>query len=96
MLEPVRRGRVATAPSRPSTSGSPIPDLEFDKAQRLAFEKEMLGLYVSDHPLLGAEWALKRRTDCTIAELADREDGDTVLVGGVVTNLPRKSHGRAT
>ena len=32
----------------------PIPDVEFDKAQQLAFEKEMLGLYVSDHPLLGA------------------------------------------
>ena len=32
-----------------------IADLEFDKSQRLAFEKEMLGLYVSDHPLLGAE-----------------------------------------
>ena len=30
-----------------------IPDTEFDKAQRLAFEKEMLGLYVSDHPLMG-------------------------------------------
>ena len=27
-----------------------IPDVEFDKTQRLAFEKEMLGLYVSDHP----------------------------------------------
>ena len=32
----------------------PIPDQEFSKSQRLAFEKEMLGLYVSDHPLMGA------------------------------------------
>ena len=37
-----------------------IPDVEFDKAERLAFEKEMLGLYVSDHPLLGMESALRR------------------------------------
>src|SRR5580698_10484533 len=37
-----------------------IPDTEFDKAQRLAFEKEMLGLYVSDHPLMGYEQALSR------------------------------------
>ena len=58
-----------------STTGSTIPDVEFDKAERLAFEKEMLGLYVSDHPLMGAEAALRRRTDCTIAELAEREDG---------------------
>jgi DNA polymerase III subunit alpha len=43
-----------------------IPDKEFDKAQRLAFEKEMLGLYVSDHPLMGYEQALARLTDCSI------------------------------
>ena len=36
-----------------------IPDTEFPKAQRLAFEKEMLGLYVSDHPMMGAERALR-------------------------------------
>ena len=44
----------------------PIPDDEFDKSQRLAFEKEMLGLYVSDHPLMGVEGALARHTDCSI------------------------------
>jgi DNA polymerase-3 subunit alpha len=67
-----------------------IPDVEFDKAERLAFEKEMLGLYVSDHPLLGAERALRQRVECTIAELLEREDGALVTVGGVVTNLQRK------
>jgi len=49
----------------------PIPEREFDKSQRLAFEKEMLGLYVSDHPLLGLEAALSRHTDCSLAELRD-------------------------
>ncbi|MEZ5320518.1 MAG: DNA polymerase III subunit alpha [Microthrixaceae bacterium] len=67
-----------------------IPAVEFDKKPRLAFEKEMLGLYVSDHPLLGAERSLARRTDCTIAELADLEDGSIRKVGGVVTGLQRK------
>jgi DNA polymerase III subunit alpha len=67
-----------------------IPELEFDKVQRLRFEKEMLGLYVSDHPLMGAEWAIRRRSDCTITELRDREDGTQVTVGGVVTNVQRK------
>src|SRR5262249_55395301 len=52
-----------------------IPDVEFDKSERLAFEKEMLGLYVSDHPLLGAERALRRKVDCTIADVTEREDG---------------------
>ena len=53
----------------PETSGqatgfadtrTPIPDTEFDKSQRLAFEKEMLGLYISDHPLMGLEGSLAR------------------------------------
>ena len=48
-----------------------IPELHFDKMERLAYEKEMLGLYVSDHPLMGAEHVLARHADCTIAELRD-------------------------
>jgi|TARA_Y100000310_G_scaffold292153_1_gene320699 DNA polymerase-3 subunit alpha len=67
-----------------------IADLEFDKSTRLAFEKEMLGLYVSDHPLRGYEGALRRRTDTSIAELREAEDGMFRTVGGVVTNLNKK------
>ena len=68
----------------------PIPDIEFDKGDRLRAEKEMLGLYVSDHPLFGVETALKRKVDNSIAELDDLDDGAQVLVGGVVTGLARK------
>ncbi len=67
-----------------------IPDFEFDKRDRLAFEKEMLGLYVSDHPLLGAEAALARRADCALDELAECEEGALKAVGGVITTLQRK------
>ncbi|MHB1584204.1 MAG: DNA polymerase III subunit alpha [Acidimicrobiales bacterium] len=79
----------------------PIPEQEFDKAQRLAFEKEMLGLYVSDHPLLGLEQALARHTDCPLAEVRDAAgeageaygygaEGSVRAVGGVVTELRRQ------
>jgi DNA polymerase-3 subunit alpha len=68
----------------------PIPDVEFDKAQRLTFEKEMLGLYVSDHPLIGVEAALRRRCDCSITELRETDEGVLRSCGGVVTNLARK------
>jgi DNA polymerase III subunit alpha len=68
----------------------PIPDVEFDKRDRLAFEKEMLGLYVSDHPLLGAEAALGRRCDATLDELDTLDDGALRSLGGVVTGLQRK------
>ncbi|HUC06285.1 MAG TPA: DNA polymerase III subunit alpha [Acidimicrobiales bacterium] len=72
----------------------PIPDTEFDKAQRLAFEKEMLGLYVSDHPLMGFEGALARLTDCSISDMREEDPvGDrgapVRTVGGVVTDLRR-------
>jgi DNA polymerase III subunit alpha len=67
-----------------------VPDDEFDKSQRLAFEKEMLGLYVSDHPLMGVEGALGRHTDCSINALRELRDGETRWVGGVVTALQRK------
>src|ERR1019366_155168 len=61
-----------------------IPDLEFDKTERLAFEKEMLGLYVSDHPLMGLEGALGKVTDITIRDLLDSASPpeDTTAVGG--------------
>ncbi|HVF73916.1 MAG TPA: DNA polymerase III subunit alpha [Acidimicrobiales bacterium] len=69
----------------------PIPDREFDKAQKLAFEKEMLGLYVSDHPLMGAETALRKHTESTISELREGStDGAVRWVGGVVTALARR------
>ena len=67
-----------------------IPDNEFDKSDRLRFEKEMLGLYVSDHPLLGVEAALRRKVDCGIAEAPEREDGAVLVLGGVITNMSRK------
>jgi DNA polymerase III subunit alpha len=67
-----------------------IPDLEFDKSDKLRFEKEMLGLYVSDHPLMGSEAALRRRTDCSLTELQQSEDGAVKVCGGVITALQRR------
>jgi DNA polymerase III subunit alpha len=56
-----------------------IPDAEWDKKTRLNFEREMLGLYVSDHPLLGIEHVIANGTDISVAELMaigeEDEDG---------------------
>ena len=67
-----------------------IGDVEFDKMPKLAHEKEMLGLYISDHPLLGIEGLIRRKSDCSIADLVDITDGSLRKVGGVITNLQRK------
>ena len=71
-------------------AGLEIPDTEFPKAQRLAFEKEMLGLYVSEHPLMGAERSLKRHVDSTLSELREAREGELRTVGGIVTALATK------
>ena len=67
-----------------------IPDVEYPKAERLKAEKEMLGLYVSDHPLFGVESALRRRAEHAIVDLSDMEDGSHVKVGGIITASARK------
>ena len=54
---------------------SEVPDLpEWDKKDKLAYERDMLGLYVSDHPLLGLEGVLGRLADVEIADLLDDEE----------------------
>jgi DNA polymerase-3 subunit alpha len=71
-----------------------IVDLpEFDKKEKLSFEREMLGLYVSDHPLFGVEHVLAKEADCSISSLtADegRPDGATVTIAGMISGLQRK------
>ena len=67
-----------------------IPDTEFEKRARLAHEKEMLGLYVSEHPLMGAERGLRRHIECTLTELKELREGELRVVGGVVTALNRR------
>ncbi|HWU32516.1 MAG TPA: OB-fold nucleic acid binding domain-containing protein, partial [Marmoricola sp.] len=71
-----------------------VPDLpEWDKSTLLAHERDMLGLYVSDHPLLGLDHMLATIADSTIgALLADeeRKDGDNVTIAGLVTAVQRK------
>ncbi len=68
----------------------PIPPDEYQKHQRLVEEKEMLGLYVSDHPLMGAEAALRKHVDCSIADTKDLKASDMRIVGGIVTSLIRR------
>ena len=71
-----------------------IPDIEFERMMKLAHEKEMLGLYISDHPLKGMEARVRRLADCTIGDLASgafhSDDGGYWSVGGVVTGLNRR------
>ena len=71
----------------------PIPTIEWDKATLLAFEREMLGLYVSDHPLFGIEHVLSQHADTSIAALTgddSKPDGANVTIAGLITGLQIK------
>ncbi|MFI6928577.1 DNA polymerase III subunit alpha [Nonomuraea spiralis] len=78
-------------PGQSSAFSVAIPEGEWDQATLLAFEREMLGLYVSSHPLDGAEGVLSANRDTTIADLlaSGRQDGVT-RISGIVSGLQRK------
>ncbi len=66
---------------------------EWTKKDKLAFEREMLGLYVSDHPLAGLEVPLARHATMSIQELLssdDVQDGDQVTVAGLITSVQHR------
>src|SRR5450755_4605502 len=68
----------------------PVPAGEWEKSTLLAFEREMLGLYVSDHPLLGREAALAQLAECSVAQLLAAGDGRVATVAGILSGVRRK------
>jgi DNA polymerase-3 subunit alpha len=70
----------------------PIPLGEWDKSDLLAFEREMLGLYVSDHPLFGIEHVLANASDTQVLGLAEEglSDGKVVTIAGILSGVQRK------
>ena len=69
-----------------------IPADEWEKPLALAYEREMLGLYVSDHPLLGVEHVLKSVRDLPISQLFDEHVAHESIftIAGLITNVQRK------
>jgi DNA polymerase-3 subunit alpha len=71
----------------------PVPEIEWEKKEKLKLEREMLGLYVSDHPLFGIEHVLSGAADCPISSVLtdeSRPDGATVTIAGMISGLQRK------
>jgi DNA polymerase III subunit alpha len=67
----------------------PISAVEFDRAEMLAMEKEVLGTYLSSHPLTEVGPALRARVDCSLAQLGGKPDGAWVTVGGIVVECKK-------
>jgi DNA polymerase-3 subunit alpha len=73
---------LASVPERP----------EWTKRDKLNFEREMLGLYVSDHPLAGLEMEIAKHATTTITDLmtSDDNDGETVVISGLITSVQHR------
>jgi DNA polymerase-3 subunit alpha len=69
----------------------PLPDIpEWDDRQRLSFEKETVGFYITGHPLDNYREELSNATECAIIDLATKADGSPGRVGGLIKT--RKNH----
>ena len=83
LYDEIEEAAPAKVPNRP----------EWTKKDKLAFEREMLGLYVSDHPLAGLEVPLAKHASIAINNLLESEDlqdGDQVTIAGLVTSVQHR------
>ncbi|MBT0565243.1 DNA polymerase III subunit alpha [Williamsia sp. CHRR-6] len=69
-----------------------VPEEEWDTKHKLALEREMLGLYVSGHPLAGVEHVISAQTDTSISALLERNvaDGAQIVIGGIISAVTRR------
>jgi DNA polymerase-3 subunit alpha len=69
-----------------------IPNEEWEKPLLLSYEREMLGLYVSDHPLIGVEHVLRNSRDIAISQIFDESVAheSVFTIAGLITNVQRK------
>jgi DNA polymerase-3 subunit alpha len=69
-----------------------VPEGEWDKKVLLQFEREMLGLYVSDHPLFGLEHVLAGAADHTIASVQAEASPEpqNVTLAGILSSVNRR------
>ena len=70
-----------------------VPDMpDWDKRTKLAFEREMLGLYVSDHPLNGLDHVIASKRDVSISTLHAEPREGMVTIAGMITQVQRKQN----
>ncbi|EGD55880.1 DNA polymerase III subunit alpha [Gordonia neofelifaecis] len=69
-----------------------VPEDEWETKHKLALERDMLGLYVSGHPLAGLEHAIAAQTDTSITSLLEGSvaDGAQITIGGIISSVTRR------
>ncbi len=76
----------------PNVFAIEVPQETWDRKHELALEREMLGLYVSGHPLDGFEEALAAQTDTALTRILSGEmrHGAEVTIGGIISAVDRR------
>ena len=65
-----------------------VPDIpEWPENQLLSYEKEMLGFYITNHPLTSFKKLLKNYSSFSISQLGNLRDGDKVHLGGIMSKV---------
>lgn len=83
----------AGAGDQPQPTSATVPDLpDWDKRTKLAFEREMLGLYVSDHPMNGIDHIIAGLRDMSISQLLLDPHDQVVTIAGMITSVVRKQN----
>jgi DNA polymerase-3 subunit alpha len=82
-------GPDASGPSLAPPRHQPVPQGEFDQRELLRLEKEILGTFLSAHPLAEVRDALRARVDRGLAQVAELKDGAWVTVGGIVSEAKK-------
>jgi DNA polymerase-3 subunit alpha len=82
-------GGESAGPSAGGAQRLPVPAEEFDQPELLRLEKETLGTFLSAHPLADVRDALRARVDCPLTEVAGKQDGAWLTVGGIVSEAKK-------
>lgn len=75
----------AAAATQPTVTLQPAPSQHSDK-ERLMWERELMGLYISAHPLDSFETYLREQTQ-PLSQLKPDYDGREMTLGGIITNV---------
>jgi DNA polymerase-3 subunit alpha len=81
------------AANSPNNAGSvyEIPDLpEWEQKELLSMEKEALGFYITNHPLLRYADHLGLVTNANSGNLSTKKDKDSVTIAGVVSSFSER------
>jgi DNA polymerase-3 subunit alpha len=81
---------AGSAGASPSQAGSLLPEAaDWPHSQKLAFEKEVLGFYLTSHPLTQVADRLEKHASHSNKQLGDMEDGAEVLLGGMIASIKK-------